>query len=919
MLGRSFGRNADIFNRMLLFNQYNFYKIFAILCLGVLLSGCAGKERFSFTPLTGVSPIIAAGFSAAGNFLFTKSADEQIRVWDTAASSSTAGRQIRTSRIGDGLVMPDVTTHTEQFSLSINKDGSVGLSSAAAGKRKAGKELVRFYSFSHAAQTVPENKASLDDTDQAWISIADNGYYAASLGADALIGVKAGDEEFTLNQFSEVLHRPDLLRKDMTPQSTPLALPLASGPASGGLADLLRKNLRPPQVTILEAAARGIDGGVTILVKVAEQQGGLGSLAVYSRNNRGQDVLEDLIEITAERAERTYKEKGKTCYELRVSMTPSESAAANSPGSIPVGVSVFNKQHTMESERRWGQVPTAYMPTEATPAAPAAVTANSKPALYVFLATMEGGKSSGNADSLRELFSRQETGSLYSKVDIREYSPEPGKPGFNTAFDELAPYVMPEDVFVFCITGSPGIDEKGDFVWQNIGKWDLLENILKIKARHTLALLETETGPAMLTAFDRLRERLSRQGILALPAAALLAPPDPAALATTGALAAVNTVAAADNTNRYIGANAFISYTVQNNDAGILAGFPAEDFLFLDRFLDPGELRIRTLFPGTLTITRVSNRISNGIDSDSNTAPVETLHIESMETHTRQFPEGSYVVTLAYRNGYREIRTAEVLNNRSVELAFNYRPRLSAGSFSGALPSFGVYVAELNPTNYQKIDTDAMQAMGMESHYVRFLSGAKFFRDGDYDKAIAEYTQAIALKSDYAEAYNYRGYLYSEKGDMDRAIADYNRALSFNAKYTDAYINRGYAYGEKGDIDRAIADYTRAIELEPKNAPAYNKRGSLYYQKGDDDNAIRDYSAAIKLKPDYALAYNNRGNVWYSKGDADRAIADLDRAIVLDAKFARAYRNRGSVWRKKGENERAAADFAAAERLGLLQ
>ncbi|GHU87658.1 hypothetical protein FACS189476_03450 [Spirochaetia bacterium] len=203
------------------------------------------------------------------------------------------------------------------------------------------------------------------------------------------------------------------------------------------------------------------------------------------------------------------------------------------------------------------------------------------------------------------------------------------------------------------------------------------------------------------------------------------------------------------------------------------------------------------------------------------------------------------------------------------------------GKLKGPLPAFGVYVAEINPANYQKIDTAVMQGMGMEPHYVHFLSGAKSFREGNYDQAIAEYTKAINLKNDYAEAYNYRGYLYGEKGDLDRAIADYTRAIALRSGYTDAWINRGYAYGEKGDLDKAIADYTRVIELEPKNASAYNKRGSLYYQKGDDDRAIADFNAAIKLKGDYALAWNNRGHAWYSKGEAEKAAADFAAAERL--------------------------------------
>ncbi|NJR67154.1 MAG: tetratricopeptide repeat protein, partial [Leptolyngbyaceae cyanobacterium CRU_2_3] len=50
----------------------------------------------------------------------------------------------------------------------------------------------------------------------------------------------------------------------------------------------------------------------------------------------------------------------------------------------------------------------------------------------------------------------------------------------------------------------------------------------------------------------------------------------------------------------------------------------------------------------------------------------------------------------------------------------------------------------------------------------------------DYTQAIADYTQAIKLKPDYANAYTTRGLVYREKGDKSNAIQDFKRALEFS-------------------------------------------------------------------------------------------------------------------------------------------
>jgi Flp pilus assembly protein TadD len=56
----------------------------------------------------------------------------------------------------------------------------------------------------------------------------------------------------------------------------------------------------------------------------------------------------------------------------------------------------------------------------------------------------------------------------------------------------------------------------------------------------------------------------------------------------------------------------------------------------------------------------------------------------------------------------------------------------------------------------------------------------------------------------------------------DRAIADYNEALRLDPNKTNAYVNRGYAYSNKGDYRHARAEYEKALQLDPNNTTARN-------------------------------------------------------------------------------------------------
>ena len=183
---------------------------------------------------------------------------------------------------------------------------------------------------------------------------------------------------------------------------------------------------------------------------------------------------------------------------------------------------------------------------------------------------------------------------------------------------------------------------------------------------------------------------------------------------------------------------------------------------------------------------------------------------------------------------------------------------------------------------------------------------------GDFDRAIADLTRAIALDPKNAVSFSNRGWAYQQKGDYDQAIADLTRAIALDSKNAVSFGNRGSVYSDKGDFDRAIADLTRAIALDPKNAISFNNRGLAYEYKGDYNRAIADQTRAIELDPNEAAHYVNRAAALILIGDYDHAIADNTRGIDLDPKNAGAFSNRARAYLEKGEYSFAIADAIRA-------
>ncbi len=182
----------------------------------------------------------------------------------------------------------------------------------------------------------------------------------------------------------------------------------------------------------------------------------------------------------------------------------------------------------------------------------------------------------------------------------------------------------------------------------------------------------------------------------------------------------------------------------------------------------------------------------------------------------------------------------------------------------------------------------------------------------NYDNAIADCNQSIAIDPKYYLAYNSLGIVDAAKKDYDKAIADYTEAIKLNPRFALAYRNRGLAYAAKNDFDRAIADYTEAIKVDPKYAPGYESRGQAYRRKGDLGRAIADFSSAIALDPKYAFYYIDRGSAYFAENDFDAAIADYTSAIGLNPKYAAAYNGRGEANQGNGDLDHALTDYNQA-------
>ncbi|GMO50667.1 MAG: hypothetical protein Ta2G_08340 [Termitinemataceae bacterium] len=280
-----------------------------------------------------------------------------------------------------------------------------------------------------------------------------------------------------------------------------------------------------------------------------------------------------------------------------------------------------------------------------------------------------------------------------------------------------------------------------------------------------------------------------------------------------------------------------------------------------------------------------------------------------------------------------------VITGELIDIGRTYRFRIIAINVEAAIRTVAISLNVLNDSRIKKLQTALQKNPRKQIAKTHSKSkipqtagdylerGIEFYERADYDIAIAEFTDAIKLDTNFSVAYSHRGRAEWKKAtsiniaseaeqEYNKAIEDCTQAIRLDPNSAFAYNYRGNAYSGKKDYVKAFADYNMAIRLDPNFAAAYSNRGNAYRDKKDDVKALADYNMAIKLDPNFAAAYINRGDVYRAgKIDYDKAIEDYSQAIKIDPNYARAYNNRGNAYYNKDNYRQAILDYTQALKL----
>lgn len=150
---------------------------------------------------------------------------------------------------------------------------------------------------------------------------------------------------------------------------------------------------------------------------------------------------------------------------------------------------------------------------------------------------------------------------------------------------------------------------------------------------------------------------------------------------------------------------------------------------------------------------------------------------------------------------------------------------------------------------FEDLAADAQEEVAPLKADLYAQAGQAYYLASVYDRAIAMFDRAIAIKPGNVDLLIDRAVARDDSGQHFEAIDDLNAAIDIDANRAEAWLYRAAAYRHVGVLDLALDDANRAVAMSQRSPEALLERAQIKELRKDIAGARADFQTLVKLAP----------------------------------------------------------------------
>lgn len=161
---------------------------------------------------------------------------------------------------------------------------------------------------------------------------------------------------------------------------------------------------------------------------------------------------------------------------------------------------------------------------------------------------------------------------------------------------------------------------------------------------------------------------------------------------------------------------------------------------------------------------------------------------------------------------------------------------------------------------------------------------------------------------------------YEKDGNTEKAIRFYQEAIAYSSEYPfyQAMAALQIRIGEDGEASKTLLHALGIANLSTdQNFELHKSIGNCFTRLNDYPKAEHHYKKAYEFNPDSDLLQVNVGSLALQKGDHDSALTHFQKALELNKNNDRAISGLGMVYMAKGQTQKAHDCFATSLKINV--